>query len=323
MTGLQGRSHALISRARSRKPEPKSLFCWLFFLFFFGEPLRGAVLIVYPDVSEPFREAFKQIVAGIEKTLSQPIRTNVLPKEATDRDFQEMLDGAEGDTVVLLGQRAFRFYERQTARRGPVFVSGIDALPGQTAYPGVSLATDPDLTLTALRALLPALQNVVVYYNARDKPWIERIKALASQAGLAVEAVPVRDAFEMARSLGETFKRLEPKTAALWFGRDTIAFDTELLYPYVLEQSWDRGIAVVSDTIAHVRRGFLFAYYPNYAGIGAEVGQIILRASEGERSGLQWSRAAELTLNARTAKHLGVTVPSGFMQQARPVFPAR
>lgn len=276
-------------------------------------------MIVYPDVSQPFREAFEQIAAGIIQAVGEPVEIKVLAREATERDFQGALDGREQDTVVLLGQRAVGFYERRPAPKHSVFVSGVDRLPGQTSLPGVSLALDPALTLAALRRLWPAFQKVVVYYNARDEPWFERVKTLAVSESVILESVSVKDVFEAARALGETFKRLDPKTTALWFGRDTIALDTELLYPYVLEQSWDRGIAVVSDTIAHVRRGFLFAYYPNYTDVGAEVGQLI----RSPRPGFQWSRAAEVTLNARTAKHLGVVVPPDFMQKARPVFQAR
>ncbi|MBL8260063.1 MAG: hypothetical protein JNM60_09675 [Candidatus Competibacteraceae bacterium] len=242
---------------------------------------------------------------------------------ATAGDFERLLtrDGAQGGAVVLLGQKALGFYERRPQSRQPVFVGGVDIFPGQTSLPGVSLAVDPRIYLKTLREMLPRLQKVVVYYDARDGPWIDHIKKIAPDEKLGVLPVPVSGAPEIARKLGDTFSSIDPETTALWFGRDTLAHNTEVLYPYVLEQAWDRRIAVVSDTIAHVRRGFLFAFYPNYLEVGKELGALVRQSGWQPVSGLRWTQAGQLTLNTRTARRLGIELAPSVIQRAKPAFP--
>ncbi|CDI03152.1 hypothetical protein BN873_40012 [Candidatus Competibacter denitrificans Run_A_D11] len=298
-----------------------SIFLSVVFYFLWIGALRGEVLIIYPEVTEPFREAFTQMIMGVTKAVGEPIQTQRLPITATREDFRQLLANRKDQAILLLGQRPLSFYEERLMGRSPVFISGIDALPGQIKLPGVSLAIDPALSLRALRDLLPHLEKVVVYYDARDQPWLERIKQLAQAQNCAIESISVKNATDVARALGETFKSINPQTMALWFGRDTIAYNTEVLYPYILEQSWDRRVAVISDTLAHVRRGFLLAYYPDFASVGSQVGYLIHRRDRPVPVGLQWSASGHLSLNVRTAKHLGIEIPAALLQQATPVFP--
>ena len=130
--------------------------------------------------------------------------------------------------------------------------------------------------------------------------------------------IGVTDAFDLARQLARTFKTLDPHTTALWFGGNTIQLNDELIYSYVLEQTWDRGIAVFSDTIVHVKRGFLFALYPDYAAIGSELGTLIQQHAR--MTGLRFSRAGRLAFNLRTARHLGLTVSDALIQRAHPLY---
>lgn len=91
-----------------------------------------------------------------------------------------------------------------------------------------------------------------------------------------------------------------------------------MLYSYILEQTWDRGIAVFSDTIAHVKFGFLFAYYPNYLEIGVELGKLIKKKPQNKQ--LQFSRTGQLALNMRTCRHLGITLRDNIIKRAHPLF---
>lgn len=289
------------------------------FLFQAGSAF-GEILVIYPEAPEPYREAFGQMIAGIARTAAEPLEPKMMTDTAGVAELQALLDTERFRSVVLLGQRALNLYSQ--VRRVPlqrVFAGGVTASPGQTRLPGISLTIDPGLYLSTLRELLPDVRRLVVFYDAPDESWIAHIKAAAKD--IRIEAAMVTDAPDIARKLDETFKNIDPKTSALWFGRNTIARDTELLYPFVLKQAWERRIAVISETIAHVRRGFLFAYYPNYSEIGAELGELVRRQATLESAGFRFARAGQLTLNGRTADHLEIPLPLPVIRRAKPLFP--
>lgn len=282
--------------------------------------LSASLLVVYPEAPEPYREAFAQMMDGLARTTQKPLLQKTLTATTTPEEFRDWLIGAGSDaTVVLLGHKALSFYGRVPLPGRTVIVGGISALPGQTPLPGVSLTLDPALYLQMLHELLPNIRRVVVYYNAQERPWIAQVEKAAAAARIEVEGVVVADAFDVARQLGTTFKTLDPKTTALWFGRNTLALNAELLYSYVLEQTWDRGIAAFSETVSLAKYGLLFALYPNYTEVGAEIGALVRQNAR--PAGLRFSRAGQLAFNLRTARHLGIVLRDDVIRRAKPLFP--
>lgn len=292
----------------------------VFLCFSTARALSAPLLVVYPEAPEPYREAFAQMVDGIARATRQPLLQKVVAAATTPEEFRGWLNGAGRDrTVVLLGHKAVSLYGRDPPPGRAVVVGGISAPPGQTPLPGVSLTLDPALYLRTLRELLPDIRRVVVYGNAEERPWIARVERAAADARIEVESVVVADDFDVARRLATTFDALDPKTTALWFGRNTLTLNPDLLYSYVLEQTWDRGIAAFSETVALAKYGLLFALYPDYAEVGAEIGALVRQGAR--PAGLRFSRAARLALNARTARHLGVVLRDDVIRRAKPLFP--
>lgn len=291
-------------------------FCLLF--FFTHTIYSSPLLVVYPEAPEPYREAFEQIVSGVTDSGGSPTLNKMIKATTTQKEFQRWLDDAQDNSIVLLGIKPLNFYEKSQQDRANVFLSGVNALPGQIQLPGISLTIDPMLYLQTLRELLPHIQRVVVYFNHQEESWLISVRDAAKDLNIDIKAVGVTDAFDLARRLHTTFETLDPGTTALWFGSNTIALNSELLYSYILEQTWDRGIAVFSDTIAHVKFGFLFAYYPNYLEIGVELGKLIKKKPQNKQ--LQFSRTGQLALNMRTCRHLGITLRDNIIKRAHPLF---
>lgn len=306
----------------------KHMRVFLSILLFFqhtGAASTPPVLVVYPEAPEPYRQAFEQLMTGMTDALEVPLHRQKITAATRWTTLHDELAREPTDTiVVLLGQHAFNLYQQGPSTSRTVLVGGLNALPGQIALPGISLTIDPTLYLHRLHTLLPDIQQVIVFYHAQEQPWMVQVQSAAAAAGIRVDGRAIADAMDAVRQLGATLPTLDAQTTAVWFGRNTLTLDTELMYPYVLEQSWERRIAVFSDTIAHVRRGFLFALYPDYTAVGAELGHQVQQIRQGTRSahiGLQFTRAAQFTLNARTARHLGLFLRDDLLQRAQPLFP--
>lgn len=291
----------------------------IFFLYsLVSQAFPASLLAIYQEAPTPYQEAFKQMLDGIAHTSNMPVFQKKITTTTSQEEFQGWLTEGRDKDVVLLGLKALNFYEQSGQNQSNIFLTGVNALPGQVPLPGISLAIDPMLYLRTLRELLPNIQHVVAYYNIQEEPWAALVRKAAQNVHLDIETIGVTDAFDLARQLAKTFKTLDPRTTALWFSGNTIQLNDELIYSYVLEQTWDRGIAVFSDMIVHVKRGFLFAIYPDYTEIGHELGTLIQQRAQ--ITGLQFSHTSRLAFNLRTARHLGLTVSDNLIQRAYPLY---
>lgn len=285
-----------------------------------GDP----VLVLYPEAPDPYRLAFEQLMTGIARTVGGPVQRRMVTATTERAQIQSWLDSVERDTaVVILGQPTTVLVElgqdRRAGRR--VFVGGVNALPGHVPWPGVSLIVEPTLYLQTLRELLPNIRRVIAFYHAQDSAWVPLATRAAASVGVSVEPVAVTDVVSAVREVTQALKTLDPQTTALWFTANTLDLDPELLVPFVLERAWDQNIAVFSDTVTHAKRGFLFALYPDYTEIGAELGQRIRQGAAGQTAGFTLTRAARFALNGRTARHLGIPLSDDLIRRADPLYP--
>jgi putative ABC transport system substrate-binding protein len=77
--------------------------------------------------------------------------------------------------------------------------------------------------------------------------------------------------------------------------------------PLVLQESWAHSLAVFSSSFGHVKRGTLFSMYPDNTELGRSlaVSALDMLAGGGD-TGMTPLREAQIAINLRTAKHLGV-----------------
>jgi putative ABC transport system substrate-binding protein len=298
----------------------------LFVLLIFMGSARsavGTVLVLYPDAPPPYRQAFEQIIAGIEHAASGSLQSLALSPDYDIPSIERWLrsHGDDDTALVLLGQRALRAYEKLSTAL-PVFAGAINSIPGQVALPGVSVTIEPSLFLDFLRELSPSVKTVIAFHNTRNRGLISLMEKAAAERGLSIKPVAVGDAQTAVKAIGRIFDSVDPRTTVLWFTRNTININTELIFPFVLEQAWKRRIPVFSETLSHTKRGFLFSLYPDYFGMGMELASLIESTTRLPRQAISLTRAARFALNTRTARHLGIPLPKGITEKADVLFPA-
>src|SRR5204862_5215720 len=84
------------------------------------------------------------------------------------------------------------------------------------------------------------------------------------------------------------------------------------ILPIVLRESWNRGVPIFSSSVLHVKKGALFALYPNNVGLGRDLATLARALSNGEPvpRGIMPLRAVRTALNTRTASHMGLAIAS-------------
>jgi putative ABC transport system substrate-binding protein len=299
----------------------RALLAWLLLAMSWAHAAEPPALVLYPRAPPPYAAAFAQMIAGLTRSLGTPPPTLVLSEPDPPDRLQPWLRRYPMDIpLVTLGQRPLTIVE-QTETGRPWVIGGVYGLPGEFQAPGISLTIDPALFLDHLQQLLPTTRTVVVVHHARQAALIPSIQQAAKQRGLTVQPVAVTDTVDAVRQLTRMFATVDEATA-LWFTRHTLSLNTELLFPFVLEETWKRRLPAFSDTPAHARRGLLFALYPDYIGVGEELGTL-LKETPGTSPGMRFTRAAHWALNTRTAQHLGLMLDAETVHRATTVFPER
>lgn len=74
---------------------------------------------------------------------------------------------------------------------------------------------------------------------------------------------------------------------------DTGVVEPETILPTVIEQSWQRKLAVFSGSLQHVRRGVLFALYPDNRQLGRRLADLALRVMADPRARPASNRCAQ------------------------------
>lgn len=266
------------------------------------------IAVFYPEVGEPFRAVFEQIIQGIETQASvrrYPLRENQ-DVNALRAAFLEQ--GAVA--IVALGQRGVKAAgELNTAV--PVIAGAVlsfsDGSPVNRT--GISLAPDPALLLERLRSLAPAIRRVTTVYGARSAWLLERAQAAAKLQGLELVAHQADDPRAAAQAWREFSQRAVGRHDALWL-MDTATLDEAAILPMLLEQAWNRNVVLFSSSLNHVPKGVLFALYPDNVQLGRRLATLALnRVREPASSGaaaFSPLQDVRMAVNLRTATHLGL-----------------
>jgi putative ABC transport system substrate-binding protein len=181
---------------------------------------------------------------------------------------------------------------------------------------GISLTPDPALLFMRLKNLLPAVKRVIVIYDPYRNDWLIKLAREAAKAqGLELVANEARDMASAAHLYEAAFASADSRRDAIWLPQDATTVDENTILPLVLKESWNRGVAVFSSSFLHVKKGALFALYPNNLELGRALASSALGVLAGEpgKKGMLPLREVHTAVNLRTASHIGLNI--GYQQQ--------
>lgn len=273
----------------------------------------GNIVVLYPDVGEPYRSVFAKIIEGIEdrargRTLAYAVGANQSSAELVDELRRQGVR-----VVIALGRNGLKAaagLDRDIGVVAGAVVSAPEAdMRGMTVH---SLAPDPMLLFDRLRAMMPGVRRVFVVYDPRQNAWLLRLAREAARAnGLELVAQEAPDLKTAMRLYQEVVAGADPRRDALWLPQDSVTVEESAVLPVVLQEAWNRGLAVFSSSVAHVKRGALFSLYPNNVELGRSLaGTAIsqLTGNSGPARGVLPLKDVLMAVNVRTASHLGLGV---------------
>jgi len=277
--------------------------------------LGRSLVVVYPELGEPFRQVFTTIIEGIEDKLGGAVTSFALASNANPAQVADEVRKRDVKVLIGLGRGGMRV-AAALADELAVMVGCVVSVQESEArnFPIHTLAPDPALLLARLRRLKSSTRRVHLVYDPKLNAWLAKLAREAARAeGLELLAQEAADQAEALRAYTQLLASADPARDAVWLPQDPTTVDDNVVLTLVLKEGWNRNIAVFSSHLAHVKRGALFSLYPDNHELGRSLAVSAQRLASNPKSGAAGVlplRQARAAINIRTAAHLGLDVAS-------------
>jgi putative tryptophan/tyrosine transport system substrate-binding protein len=310
------------------------LFAWLL-VAICSSAVRAAthpIAVVYPDIDEPYRSVFTKIIEGIEDQAKSRVASFAVGPNLSVQTLRAELKKQDVRTVIALGRNGLK----SALELEPpinVIAGGVVGLPDADPrlHTVLSLAPDPALLFERLKTLQPSVRRVTVVYDNQQNGWLIQLARDAAKAqGLDLVAHEAPDLKSALKLYQDTLAKADGKRDAIWLPQDSTTVDESTVLPLVLQEAWNRSIPVFSSNVSHVRRGALFALYPNNLELGkslaasaiaAAAGSATTPVTSGSPRRVRALKDVQAAINTRTAGHLGIAVSPERQQGFNLFFP--
>lgn len=268
------------------------------------------IAVVYPELQSPYREIFARIVAGVKSQSKARVIAYPLEKTVDIRSLPLDFRRLEVKVIIALGRQGLQAVagigqEFGVVAGGVVSIANVEALD----FPVFSLTPDPALLFGRIHRLMPETKRVFVVHNPQHSEWLMRLaRAAAHKQGFVLIAIEAPNLQTASQAYLKLFAEMTPQRDVLWLLPDSVVSEESIILPLILEHSWNRSLAVVSSSLDHVRRGALFALFPDDIAFGKQLAIAAQRYATAEAAtpGIVPLREVRAAINLRTARHLGL-----------------
>jgi putative ABC transport system substrate-binding protein len=169
--------------------------------------------------------------------------------------------------------------------------------------------------LELLREIVPGLRRLAILANASYPAAVVEmgeVQAAARLLGFEVATPEIRRAEDIAPA----FEALKSRAQALYLSPDPLVFTHRI---QISNLALGAGLAAVSFAKEYAEAGALLSYGPNYVDLFRNAAEYVDKILHGTRPGdlpVQQPTKFELVINLKTAKALGLTVPSKLLLTA-------
>ena len=173
--------------------------------------------------------------------------------------------------------------------------------------------------LALMKEFLPELKRIGIPFNpgeANSVAIVEAMKAAAKEMGIEV----IESAAPKSSDVMIAAKQLVGKADAIYCSTDNTIISA---FESVVKVGIDAQIPVFAADTASVERGAVAAVGYDYADLGRQTGELVLRVLQGEKPGdidVKMAEGTNLFINSKMAQRMGVTIPQSVQQRANKIY---
>ena len=306
------------------------LALWLFWI---GSPIVAveqapAVAVIYPDLQDPYRGVLSSVIDGIQEQSKLPIKLFPLEEDYNRAQLKESITHGHFATIIALGRTGLSAV--QTWRGEIPIVAGallLNPEKNERGLSGISLAADPEMLFARLEQLAPSVKRVHAVYSPESSDWlIQLARSAASKRNFQFIAYQSEDIKSSALVYRDILNKSRPGEDAIWLLPDPVAVDDKVILPLLLKSAWEDSVLIFSSNPAHVKRGALFALFPDNESMGRSLAKMAeiyaTRDGENTNSKIVPLRDMQAAINVRTAEHIGLFISDEQRRNFTLIFPA-
>lgn len=193
----------------------------------------------------------------------------------------------------------------------------------QLEAPGGNITGISDMSPMAdhvalIKEITPDVKTIGVLFNpgeANSVSLVERLKAVATEAGLTVVEAPVTKSADVQAAA----RGLVGRADAMYVPTDNTVVSALEAAIAVAEEN---DIPFYAGDTDSVKRGALASIGFNYFDVGVETGKVVARILKGEKPGaidVTFASGTDLFVNKAAAGKMGVTIPEAVLARASTV----
>jgi len=188
---------------------------------------------------------------------------------------------------------------------------------------GISMIPDAAVVLKHLLNLSPDVQKVyVVRRTGRLDATLNKAKAYLAERNIELD---VRECDSL-REGAAAYRNVLGDAAdgdAVWILPGSTLIDNAVL-SMMLGTAWQKDLILFSSNPLHVKRGLLFAVYPDNYGMGKSLAGLANKTLiEGEQMGMTPLTDVLIAVNERTSRHVGIELTNDMKNDIDLLLPAR
>lgn len=310
------------------RPFFQILIISLFLLFYSSASIadhdinhKPSIGVLYPTVSKQYSGMFEQYINGIKTINGFNFITYRIDAETTQDDIKNWSKENSIEGYIALGQTTYKLIDGLDVEQ-PLIAGGMVATP--PGISGISLSGDPEAFFRQLQLLNPNINRVFFIYSQANNGWlIQRARDISKKYNIEFVPLQVENIKQATMQYNIILKSVRSRTDAIWLPLDNIA-PMDILLPAILQVSWDKHITVFSNNLQHVKRGALFALYPDHDKQGRRLVALLQRHLENKNTPalLYPSVDFKTAVNIRTSTHLGMRYSKKMIKSFDQIFPS-
>lgn len=261
----------------------------------------------------PYEEALR----GVRSVVSGTVKRVVI-SEMEGVDVARMVRDERPDVILAIGAEALARVKR--VKDTPiVYLMVLDPQSTLTSgenLTGVGMNVPPERQLAALQSLMPRLRKIGIPYNPSRSGILAR-KAQAAARSLGIE--PVARELRSARDVVPVAEGMKGEVDALWMLPDTTVVTPESI-EFLLLFSLTNRIPILTFSDKYVQMGAIMALDIDPYDLGRQGGDLVRRILSGtpvEQVQRAEPRSIVMTVNAKVARKLGLTLSEEALGRAR------
>jgi len=280
----------------------------------------GDIAVIRSRDLEPYNQAF----AGFSEACSSQINQFTLGGNKTSQQRMAQEIGETKPRLVLaIGLVAAKLAKEylKDIRTLYIMVSNpkkYDLVGNNIA--GITLNIPVDAQFKAYKTLVPGLKTIGVIYDANNSGELIR-EANAVAKKLAVELVAV--SVQSQKEVPEALRGMLGKVDAVWMVPDETVVTTDS-FKYFLLTTLENGVPFFAASDIFVEAGALAALTPDYTDVGRQGCQLAMGLTDGQvnvaEAGARPPRRVNLSLNLKTARKIGLAIPTSVIESAKLVY---